>query len=599
MNKGTKRVVNDIGNYYLSIQIFKPNILLIIIEFDSSLMKHVRYNVTCLLDLPDEMFLLICRYLTPVGVLYSFYTPERAECRLHRIISDYYTKIKLDRITNNGFMYLANLFAYSTIPLRPQSLTLSNEHVTCLIQRYFNDMNINTINSIFTNLRSLTLINCFSVDLDILAKFYLNMTQIEYLHITFRRIRDDMKFRVRERCDATINQFLFNKQISSLHQVIIDVPDGLALHKTLIPNQYLKNIDLVVETVDDLYVLLSGLVPNIEKMIIRLRRSRILSRLRPRSLASYLRLTEFTLLEAGIGFISDDIKSILGYMRVLLKLTLSIRDTSDPTFCHGAKFESILIEYLPNLCQFDYTMTHRIGNETLFQDFIVWPMNGVFYEDENCEWVHIYSLPWPSNKYDNRELPIVKNQCNTSVTSDVTQDEYIKDVMITKPDELFELRTRFRHAFQIRTCLSIDTILTSRISNVILTEQTRITSMNSMIQPFVRHLIVECRLNDEREIYLLARQFPHVEYLKLLFPFEKSSFIRCFQTLFSVDESINANRRLWRKLINVSIEFSNNELNLILDDNDFHRWLIRNTDFKFVSSRFYLNYLNTILSIWF
>ncbi|CAF1354745.1 unnamed protein product, partial [Rotaria sp. Silwood1] len=270
----------------------------------------------------------------------------------------------------------------------------------------------------------------------------------------------------------------------------------------------------VLETIDDLYVLLSGLVPNIEKITIQLHRSRILSRLRPRSLSSCPRLTEFTLLEAGIGFISDDIKSILGYMRNLLKLTLSIRDTPDPTFCHGPKFESILIEYLPNLCQFDYTMTHRIGNETLFEDFIVWPMNYVVYEDEKCEWVHIYSLPWPSNKYDKRELPIVKNQCNTSVTSDVKQDEYIKDVMITEPNELFELKTRFRRAYQIRTCLSIDTKLTSRISKVILTKQTRIASMNSMIQPFVRHLIVECRLNDEREIHLLARQFPHVEYLK-------------------------------------------------------------------------------------
>ncbi|CAF4970351.1 unnamed protein product [Rotaria sp. Silwood1] len=563
MSKDTKRVVNDI-------------------EFDSSLMKHVHHNVTCLLDLPDEIVLLICRYLTPVCVLYSFYTPERAEYRLHRIISNYYTKIKIDRITNNGFMYLANLFGYSKIPLRPQSLILSNEHVTYLIQRYFNDMNTNTINSIFTNLRSLTLINCFSIDLDILAKFYFNMTQIEYLHITFRRIGDDM-----------------SKQMSSLQQVIIDVPDGLVLHKTLIPNQYLKNIDLVLETIDDLYVLLSGLVPNIEKITIQLHRSRILSRLRPRSLSSYPRLTKFTLLEAGIGFISDDIKSILGYMRNLLKLTLSIRDTPDPTFCHGPKFESILIEYLPNLCQFDYTMTHRIGNETLFEDFIVWPMNYVVYEDEKCEWVHVYSLPWPSNKYDKRELPIVKNQCNTSVTSDVKQDEYIKDVMITEPNELFELKTRFRRAYQIRTCLSIDTKLTSRISKVILTKQTRIASMNSMIQPFVHHLIVECRLNDEREIHLLARQFPHVEYLKLLFPFVESAFIRCFQTLFSVDESINANHRIWHKLINFSIEFSNNELNLMLDDNDFHRWLTRNTDFKFVTSNFYLNYFNAILSIWF
>jgi hypothetical protein len=42
------------------------------------------------------------------------------------------------------------------------------------------------------------------------------------------------------------------------------------------------------------------------------------------------------------------------------KLTLSIRDRPDLLFSHGPSFESILTEYLPNLHQFDYIMTHKI-----------------------------------------------------------------------------------------------------------------------------------------------------------------------------------------------------------------------------------------------
>jgi hypothetical protein len=49
-----------------------------------------------------------------------------------------------------------------------------------------------------------------------------------------------------------------------------------------------------------------------------------------------------------------------------------------------------------------------------------------------------------------------------------------------------------------------------------------IFSMNSIVQPFVRHLIVKRRLTNEKELLILARQFPNVEYLKLLFPLENS-----------------------------------------------------------------------------
>ncbi len=70
-----------------------------------------------------------------------------------------------------------------------------------------------------------------------------------------------------------------------------------------------------------------------------------------------LQLTEFTLLESSNELINDNIKWILGFIPNLNKLTLSIRDTSDPLFCHGPNFESILTQFLPNLRQFDYTMT--------------------------------------------------------------------------------------------------------------------------------------------------------------------------------------------------------------------------------------------------
>jgi hypothetical protein len=160
-------------------------------------------------------------------------------------------------------------------------------------------------------------------------------------------------------------------------------------------------------------------------------------------------------------------------MPSLNKLTLSIRDTLDPLFCHGPSFESILNQYFPDLRQFHYTMTHRIVDEALIQDFIQWPMNSVFYENGNSKWIHIYSLPWPLNKDDKRRLPIVKGGCMTTVRSDVKRAEYMDHVMIRNSNEFIQLKTKFRRACQITTCVSIDIELPERIRKVILTKETR------------------------------------------------------------------------------------------------------------------------------
>jgi hypothetical protein len=166
----------------------------------------------------------------------------------------------------------------------------------------------------------------------------------------------------------------------------------------------------------------------------------------------------------------------------LNKLTLSIRDTPDPLFSHGPSFESILIKYLPNLRQFNYTMTHRIQNQQLIENFIHWPMNFVNYEYENSQWIHIYSLPWPSSRDDQRRLPIIKNECNTSVKSDVKRFQYMEHVSITKSEEFFQLKTKFIRARQLTTSLPINIELPQRIYKLILSEQTcKYISLNQFI----------------------------------------------------------------------------------------------------------------------
>jgi len=79
-----------------------------------------------------------------------------------------------------------------------------------------------------------------------------------------------------ETCTVSINQFLFDGQIPSIDTVYIKTNHGLILNKVWISHNNLRNIHLVLQTIDDLYILLDGLIPNVEMMIIQLCQSRIL-----------------------------------------------------------------------------------------------------------------------------------------------------------------------------------------------------------------------------------------------------------------------------------------------------------------------------------
>ncbi len=181
-----KRTLSNIGKYYIFMLVSKIDLLFSLIEFESS-SKHIRCNVTSLLDLPDEMLLFIYRYLSTTDVLRAFHTPSKCDFRLHRLSYDHLKKLTLDELSNDEFLYISKLLSHDENPLRPQTLILSNEHVTCLIHSYFTSITQDVIQSIFIHLKSLTLINCSKRNLCFLNEYITHLTQLKYLHITMRK----------------------------------------------------------------------------------------------------------------------------------------------------------------------------------------------------------------------------------------------------------------------------------------------------------------------------------------------------------------------------------------------------------------------------
>jgi hypothetical protein len=122
--------------------------------------------------------------------------------------------------------------------------------------------------------------------------------------------------------------------------------------------------------------------------------------------------------------------------------------------------------------------------------------------------------------------------------------------------------------------------------------------MNSLIQPSIRHLIVERRLTDVEQITTYARQFPNVKYLKLLLPEEKSLFINCLKHLFNLDDKQDK-RCYWPQLINFSTCVVFEQWDLIYRSTNLHLWFIENTDLKYVPYSFHTVRNSSSLSVWF
>lgn len=159
-------------------------------------------------DLPDEILLLICRYLSSIEILYSFCTPSKPDYRLHRVISDYYRKIKIDRMKMHESLYLFDLLSCSNSPFDIQSLVLSNEYIPYLIKWFFMNIDRNLI----CNLKSLELIDCNKEDVSVIP-----FEELESLSIRMYKDNDIESIFIESMRDKnTYDYFLFRDEFKSI-----------------------------------------------------------------------------------------------------------------------------------------------------------------------------------------------------------------------------------------------------------------------------------------------------------------------------------------------------------------------------------------------
>jgi len=101
----------------------------------SSLAEEQIEHRSCFMDLPDEIILTICHYLTPTEALIAF-----IECniRLFSCLSDYHKKVDLTKASWGVFSnYLEGL---KTKWMRPLMLKLSNARIIQQIDVFFHQI---------------------------------------------------------------------------------------------------------------------------------------------------------------------------------------------------------------------------------------------------------------------------------------------------------------------------------------------------------------------------------------------------------------------------------------------------------------------------
>ncbi|CAF4375046.1 unnamed protein product [Rotaria magnacalcarata] len=128
-----------------------------------------------------------------------------------------------------------------------------------------------TIDSIVRNLTCLKMLNVSQSDEVTINKFYTNMEKPEHLHLT---ILYTTEFSSR---GNRLFRLLSSGKRRALRSVTIRKSNGFILRKALAAHECRQYVDLVLQTIDDLFVLLGGLVPNVQTMIIKLQQSRLLT----------------------------------------------------------------------------------------------------------------------------------------------------------------------------------------------------------------------------------------------------------------------------------------------------------------------------------
>ena len=218
-------------------------------------------------DLPNEIVLLICRYLTAAEVLDAFV--DRNE-RFLSCLSKYRQNIDFTKCSYRDFqvllmMLILNVFQSST-------LTVSNVQIPTQLE-IFHNLCHRAIQFHLSDVYQISLLewvesNLYKTPLSL--KRFPSLRSLQIVQSRSEKSYSSMNCSI----NREFRRSLFNS-FDTLTELELTTNDGIILHKQFSSNERLKSLIISLQNINDLDILLDGLAPNLNVLHVTICQSNI------------------------------------------------------------------------------------------------------------------------------------------------------------------------------------------------------------------------------------------------------------------------------------------------------------------------------------
>jgi len=246
---------------------------------------------------------------------------------------------------------------FQTKRIRPSILKFSNAQLMRQIEIFFERI-VPSIPDDLNHVRHLSLLECptdklFSINWNF-AKFK-SLETLQIVEATSNSNALPMSYTVLEE----LTYFIFYNRFNRLRELSLIINDGLILSKQLPSNRNLRYLTITLQNVNDLYLLLDGLVPNLIGLNVTICESDINQRLLlpktwPHQSMSYLKKIVLTTSET-VEFTFDELCNIVIPLIQLNVLILNIKKwvgDDDQQFVEGDRLLILFEQFMPQLKDF-------------------------------------------------------------------------------------------------------------------------------------------------------------------------------------------------------------------------------------------------------
>jgi hypothetical protein len=344
--------------------------------------------VSTLEQLPDELFLLVCRYLSSADILFSLYD---LNSRLSQTISGYCQHVVLAQIPFRQFKYICTSIL-PEIGTYIQSLAVSNQWkgiLSRIFLSYFGDK----MSLTFPHLRSLTFIAFSGNSLESFLGTLKNLSELHKISICqlSESAKNPIASEILLHKIFTVNNYQLNSVFFDDQSIVFTVDNEN--HDSLYSNIKKLTIDLM--TINDLHRLLT-ILPQLTSINVTINKDSFKSD-KLNANIPIVTLKQFQLQSFGPSWNFDDLESITKRLPNVEELSIAIESRDDISLMDGEKFFSLLstlsirkfnyfVRFYDSECSIDHTKIFPTW-EQFEQEFVC------IKSDDN-KTLALYTLPF-------------------------------------------------------------------------------------------------------------------------------------------------------------------------------------------------------------